>query len=130
MARIAAAAISASLDPRAFLLGRCVIDVRGAGGEAVDVALLPDAVQRAVAETMAAADPQADVQLACTCPTCGWTWAAAFDIASVLWAEIHAWARRTLRDVHALALAYGWREADVLSLSPTRRELYLELVGS
>jgi uncharacterized protein (UPF0212 family) len=125
-----AARQAARQDPRAILLARCVIDARGAGGESVDVATLPDAVQHAVAETMAAADPQADVQLACTCPACGWTWAAAFDIASVLWAEIHAWARRTLRDVHALALAYGWREADVLTLSPTRRELYLELVGS
>jgi hypothetical protein len=121
---------SARRDPRAYLLARCVIDAHGAGGEPADVAMLPEAVQRAVAETMAAADPQADVQLACTCPACGQLWAAAFDIASVLWAEIHAWARRTLRDVHALAQAYGWREQDVLALSPTRRELYLELVAS
>ena len=40
---------------------------------------------------------------------------------------MHAWARRTLRDVHVLARAYGWREADVLALSPTRRQIYVEL---
>ena len=33
----------------------------------------------------------------------------------------------TLRDVHGLAAAYGWREEDVLRLSPTRRQIYLEL---
>jgi hypothetical protein len=32
-----------------------------------------------------------------------------------------------LYDVHALASAYGWREADVLAMSPMRRQVYLEL---
>ena len=45
------------------------------------------------------------------------------------WLEIDAWARRTLRDVHALASAYAWSERDVLALSPTRRTLYRELCG-
>ena len=36
----------------------------------------------------------------------------------------HAHAAR----IHALALAYGWREADILALSPRRRAIYLELV--
>ncbi len=31
--------------------------------------------------------------------------------------------------VHALARAYGWREADVLAMSEARRHFYLELVG-
>ena len=48
---------------------------------------------------------------------------------ALLWSEIHAWARQLLRDVHALARAYGWREADILALSPTRRGIYLELLG-
>jgi hypothetical protein len=50
-----------------------------------------------------------------------------FDIASFLWRETHGWAQGTLRDVHGLAAAYGWREEDVLRLSPTRRQIYLEL---
>jgi hypothetical protein len=28
--------------------------------------------------------------------------------------------------VHALARSYGWTEADVLAISPTRRRFYLE----
>jgi hypothetical protein len=77
---------------------------------------------------MSSADPLADVQLALTCPACDHKWEQAFDIADFLWNEIQAWAQQTLRDVHSLALVYGWREADVLALSPTRRQMYLELV--
>jgi hypothetical protein len=78
---------------------------------------------------MSDADPQADVELALACPSCGHQWPAAFDIASFLWKELHAWALRTLREVHTLARSYGWREDDVLALSGTRRQLYLELCG-
>lgn len=118
---------AATADPRQQLLTRCVIELRTADGAPADVTRVPERVSAAIVAGMAAADPQADVQLACVCPSCGETWDTLFDIASVLWSEIHAWARRLLRDVHALARAYGWREADVLALSPTRRQIYLEL---
>ena len=78
---------------------------------------------------MAEADPQADVQLALVCPACGHTWQATFEIVSFLWAELSAWAERTLADVHALASTYGWREADILAMSARRRQRYLELAG-
>ena len=44
-----------------------------------------------------------------TCPQCSHHWHAPLDIVSFVWSEIHAWAVRLLHDVHALALAYGWR---------------------
>ena len=44
--------------------------------------------------------------------------------------EIHAWAKRTLREVHTLASAYGWSEREILSMSAVRRALYLEMVQS
>jgi hypothetical protein len=78
---------------------------------------------------MAEADALGDVQLALTCPQCGHEWQAPFDIASFLWTEINAWAHRTLQDVHELARAYGWREADILALSPWRRQVYLEMIS-
>jgi hypothetical protein len=34
-----------------------------------------------------------------------------------------------LTEVHRLAQAYGWREAEILALSEARRHAYLELVG-
>ena len=51
-----------------------------------------------------------------------------FDIVSFFWAEIDAWARRVLREVNVLARAYGWRESDILALSPVRRQIYLSMV--
>ena len=56
-------------------------------------------------------------------------WLEPFDIASFLWTELHAWASRTLYDVHQLAAAYGWSEAECLSLSARRRGYYLELIA-
>jgi hypothetical protein len=88
---------------------------------------LPDHIVTVVATQMAAADPQADVELALSCPACAHGWQVVFDIADFFWQEIHAWAKVMLRSVHTLARAYGWREADVLALTPTRRQFYLEL---
>ena len=61
------------------------------------------------------------------CPACDHRWSTVFDIASYLWSEIHAWAKRLLRTVDTLARTYAWREADILALSPSRRQIYLEL---
>jgi hypothetical protein len=47
-----------------------------------------------------------------------------------LWTEVRAAARRLLLEVHALASSYGWREADVLEMSPPRRHAYLSMVGA
>jgi hypothetical protein len=110
-----------------MLLSRCLLDAHGDNGETVDPHALSPHVVAAIAAQMSAADPQADVQINLACPSCKHAWQATFDIASFLWKELHAWARLTLRDVHGLARAYGWREADILALSPTRRQIYLEL---
>ena len=50
-------------------------------------------------------------RLAIECPACGRAADVPFAIATFLWREVDAWARRTLREVHALARAYGWSEA-------------------
>jgi len=113
-------------DARRRLLGRCLLP---APGETVAVEQLPEEALQAVADRMAAADPQGDVELALTCPACGHAWPAAFDIASFFWTEVDAWARVLLHEIHALASAYGWRETDILALTPWRRRAYLELIG-
>jgi len=46
-----------------------------------------------------------------------------------LFTELGAVARDLLGQVHALAFAYKWREADILQMSPARRQLYLQMVG-
>jgi hypothetical protein len=110
------------------LLRRCVMSVRRDGADQ-DVAELPAEVVGAVEDGMAERDPWAEPSLAMRCPACGHAWEAAFDALAFLWAELEAGARRTVYEVHLLASRYGWSEAEVLSVSPTRRCLYLEAAG-
>lgn len=109
------------------LLARCLL-AAAYYGEPVAVDELPAELLTAAEERLEQADPLARLELALVCPVCGHSWAITFDIVSFLWAELDAWARRALREVHALAMAYGWSEADILAMSPSRRQIYLELI--
>lgn len=113
---------------RRALLVRCVVAATVAG-QPVTAADLPERVAHGLVEALAQADPLGDIQLALACPACGHEWTAPFDMASYLWAEVDDWAKRMLRDVHTLASTYGWREADILALSPWRRQAYLDLIA-
>jgi hypothetical protein len=114
-------------DGVSVLLRRCLLP--GPGAEQGLPDRLPDAAVEEIGARMAEADPQADIELALTCPACGHGWLAPFDVGSFLWIEVDSWARRLFQDVHLLARAYGWREADILALSPRRRQRYLEMIG-
>jgi hypothetical protein len=61
------------------------------------------------------------------CPSCGHVWQALLDIVDFLWKEVAAGAARLLDEVHTLARAYHWPEADILAMSSRRRQAYLEL---
>ena len=113
---------------RHMLLEHCLLAVHH-NGEEQSADQLPADVEEAVVARMAELDPQADIHLALSCPACDCQWQAPFDIVVFFWSEIHAWAKRILREVHTLAFAYGWREADILALNPWRRQSYLEMVG-
>ncbi|GLW46336.1 hypothetical protein Stsp02_19980 [Streptomyces sp. NBRC 14336] len=88
---------------------------------------LPDAALDALAPRLAELDPGADTVLTLDCPQCEHRWEAALDIAEHVWTDVSGYAHRVLHDVHALAQAYGWSEAEVLSVSPARRQFYLEV---
>lgn len=90
---------------------------------------IPGDILETVIKAMDDSDPQAEVQLELKCPFCGCEKLVIFDILHFLWMEIEAWAQRVLEEIHLLALAYGWSEADILAMSPLRRQAYLELVG-
>ena len=84
----------------------------------------------AEAETiMAKLDPEADIKLALRCEDCGKSWLADFNIGTLLWDEIDVRARSLLAEVHSLARAYGWSEAEILALPAQRRASYLDMVG-
>lgn len=125
------AAIAASREPAAgqhLLLRRCVLAATCNGAE-IDYSDLPADLLDAVMAQMEEADPQANVQLNLSCVRCDRRWQAVFDIESFFWSELTRWAERLLAEVHQLARAYGWRESDILAMSPHRRRFYLDMLG-
>jgi hypothetical protein len=111
-----------------LLLERCV-ETAERSGEAIACSGIPPALAEEVAGRIEQMDAQGEIRFALACPACSTRWGAIFDIVSFLWTELDSWAVRLLRQVHSLATAYGWREADILGLSDARREFYLDLVG-
>ncbi len=127
---VIAAAYQTDLEAcRTIILQRCLLSAQQGGGP-VNSDQLPSEVVAGVVKCMAEVDPLADIQLEFTCPSCEHRWRAVFDIVSFLWTEIEVWGWRILSDVHTLARAYGWCERDILTLSSTRRQFYLEMVGA
>lgn len=119
---------AAPAEARSLLMERCVVTVTR-DAQPASAANLPAEVQEKLAEAVAQADPDADLRLDAPCPACGHHTSAVVDAASFLWAELDAWARGILAEVHLLASRYGWTEPEVLALSPRRRRHYLELAG-
>lgn len=120
------AAVADELDPELAtlqLLARCSLH----GREALN-ALPNDALQE-VEDALEAIDPNADLALEVRCEACGQGGSAQLDIGALLWDELEAHARALLGQVHVLACAYGWSEAEILALSPARRANYLAMVA-
>jgi hypothetical protein len=123
----------------AMLLRRCLVSVERPAESpespdedevlsAVPPEAVPPAVLDAVAQGIEILGEQADLRLSFTCAACGHTWETSLDFPTFFWTEISAWARRLLVEVHTLAATYGWREADILAMNPSRRQIYLELI--
>ena len=126
-ADLAAVAATRPGDAREELLARCLVDA------SVDVFDLPEPrladLIEVIGDGLAEADPHSVVGFAATCAECGHGWPAELDVVGFVWAELDAWARRLLMDVHVLASAYGWTESDVLAVGRARRQFYLEAVA-
>lgn len=116
-----------NLEARTMILQRCITSAKR-GKRAVKFERLPVNATAAVAARMAELDPEANVEIALTCASCGHEWLSSFDVVAFLWIELTTWAIRLLRDVHLLAAAYGWRENEILAMSPVRRNLYLQMI--
>ena len=112
---------------RHALIERCLAEI-DYQGRPVAVSALPVEILDGVIMAMRDADPQADILIDLHCPACGHDWQAPFDILTYFWNEIEAWAYRTFQEIHRLALAYGWSEADILALSARRRQIYLAMI--
>lgn len=120
---------AAGQDVARVLLTRCVLEARGPHG-VIGAHEVPQPVVERLSEEMERRDPLAAVWLDFECDACGHGWQDLLDVASLLWAEIDRHVASLLRDVHALASAYGWTESEVLRLSAARRRRYLEMIGA
>lgn len=109
------------------LVERCVLEARH-GERALDAGDLPETVIADLAASLAECDAGAEILLDLVCPACENTQQLPFDIASFFYKEISWQAQNLMREVHSLARAYGWHEAEILSLSARRRQFYLEMV--
>ncbi|MBD2357566.1 phage baseplate protein [Tolypothrix sp. FACHB-123] len=107
---------------------RCILQIKREGVE-INYRDLPAVVITQLAESMAEYDAQAEILLNLICPACNHSWQVLFDIVAFFWSELNTQAKRLLREVHTLARYYGWREADILSMSNNRRNFYLDLVN-
>jgi hypothetical protein len=94
----------------------------------VAISQLPDTVIDGVGRRLAEADG-AELLLDLNCAACAHSWQEPFDILSFLWSELSRYARSLLHEVHTLAWAYGWSEADILSMTRARRRVYLDWVS-
>jgi hypothetical protein len=113
---------------RLKLLELCLLKAEFEGEAVLAQALPPEIGARLVAE-MSECDPQANLMLDLTCPVCQERWQLGFDIGLFIWGKIETQARRLLREVHTLAQAYAWSEADILGMSAARRQFYLNMVS-
>lgn len=84
-----------------------------------------DAFLERAEAALEAADPGMDLRFSLACAECGATMERPFDAVAFFWREIEALERRLVAEVAALARAYGWSEAEILSMTPRRRALYL-----
>lgn len=116
------AAVADDADAPRALLGRCTL--------AGDASRLDDAALQAVEAQLDALDPHADLALSLQCVACGHADRVQLDAGQLMWDELEAHALRLLREVHQLASAYGWSEAQILALTPARRASYLAMTGA
>jgi hypothetical protein len=105
------------------LASRCLLE---GDPQALDQPGLTDALSIAFDQ----ADPLGYLAIELRCPECAACSQPALDPADLLWSELSEMARQLLEQVHVLASAYGWREADILALPANRRRRYIELAGA
>ena len=112
------------------LLAHCTLPAADQPASEGVAANVSDAALREIENALEALDPNADLVLDVHCGDCGRHGSVRLDAGVLLWDEIDARALALLGQVHALARAYGWTEAEILGLGAARRASYLAMVGA
>jgi len=84
--------------------------------------------EAAVSAAISAMDPLVDFVASCPCPACGASNDVAIDLEALALERLAGRQRSLLHEVHRFATSYGWTEADVLAIPPSRRAQYLRLI--
>ncbi len=85
---------------------------------------LAASVGRRIEAAIARIAPEVSGPVGGSCPQCGAALQALFDVARYVVTELRRLAAGIYDEVHLLASAYGWREADILALPGPRRRRY------
>jgi hypothetical protein len=125
--RAAAIAVADPAAAAAGLIDGCVLEARNPDGLPCK---LDDELRDLAARLLAELDPAADIELRGACPACGETVTALLDPGGYVWRELERWGAQAQLEVHLLAGAYHWSEAEILGMDPERRARYIELVGT
>lgn len=110
------------LDPRS-LAARLVVAIDGQA--AADDWKPPAEWLPAMSAELERHDRLMDPQLQATCPSCGADVGVTFDVETTLLDLLAGIQRRLLEQIHCLASAYHWSEAEIIALPPHRRRYYL-----
>ena len=98
------------------LLQRCIIESK----DPVEI----DSVQEAMEEVA----PVLDLDLDARCPECGAKQLVHFDMQFYLLRALQQQGRQIAREIHRLAVAYGWSLNEILSLSRNQRRAFVEFI--
>ena len=85
---------------------------------------------RAAGEALSDADPMLNLSIALRCANCEEVFSDRFDPAQFLWNELTERAKALLDDVVVMAKALGWSESDIVTMSPERRNLYIDRLSA
>lgn len=99
------------------LTARCLLD-----GEPDDPSATLTAIERA--------GPLLDLELSAACPACQVERPVHFDIQSFFLTALLREVPGLAREVHRIAVAYGWSLTEILDLPRTQRRIYVELIDA
>lgn len=117
--------VNTAAEGRALLFERCISNV-SKNGKATALSELKNEDLVKLETWVAELDPRSELLFDLSCPACAHEWQAPLDIATFLWSEFDVRAQTLLEDIHLLARNYGWAEHDILMMSESRRQHYVE----
>lgn len=112
------------------LFERCLTgnDEEGRGADVLVERLSPRARQT-IEQAMAARAPHLELEMDLTCPECGRSFKAPFDLQDFFFGEVRTSRDLLLRQVHYLAYHYHWSEREILEMPRDKRLDYIEVLA-